>query len=183
MGLVAAFLNLLPSVLLVLSVTVKSLAHRVQSLVVLSLLLTPYTLPLGGFTKKSAAHRLSAVVLSLQETLWPVTCQAKDPGTQLGLIQARGCLVLRGMLLKTRKASPKCWWLPSFEKDFSARSHMHSQRKDVVYTVMMMGKVYCGTSTDPLVVKTAASNFVIPHETQAERLVATKTRRLNALSV
>ena len=64
MGLVAAFSNLLPSVLLVLSVTVKSLAHRVQSLVVLSLLLTPYTLPLGGFTKKSAAHRLSAVVLS-----------------------------------------------------------------------------------------------------------------------
>ena len=60
-GLVAAFSNLLPSVLLVLSVTVKSLAHRVQSLVVLSLLLTPYTLPLGGFTKKSAAHRLSAV--------------------------------------------------------------------------------------------------------------------------
>ena len=57
-GLVAAFSNLLPSVLLVLSVTVKSLAQCVQSLVVLSLLLTPYTLPLGGFTKKSAAHNI-----------------------------------------------------------------------------------------------------------------------------
>ena len=69
MGLVAAFSNLLPSVLLVLSVTVKSLAHCVQSSVVLNSFLTPYSLPLGGFTTKSNAHRLSAVALSTRGTM------------------------------------------------------------------------------------------------------------------